>query len=130
MEISEERHGDVVAYTIMDVPWGRTLGIHDLVREQLSAGQRKIVIELGALATLHEPGLGEIVGAAALVVREVGPVAIVRPPLGSRARNRWDLALGTEFGDDGSKFRAFDTLDEALEFLARDIHGPPTDGTA
>lgn len=129
MEISEERHGDVVVLRVKETPWGQRLGMQDFVRERLSAGTRSIVIDLATLSTFHEPGVGEIVAAAAMVVREVGAVAIVRPRRGSGPRNGWDLVLGSDFGDEGSNLRAFESLDEALEFLARDTDGPPTDTT-
>lgn len=71
--------GDV---TVIDMDGRITLGegsalLHDLVRENLGRGRRKIVLNLGEINYIDSTGLGELVSAYRLVKSEGGALKLL-----------------------------------------------------
>jgi anti-anti-sigma regulatory factor len=111
MEIREGRHGEVVV-----LKCGGDLNLLNVrVRELTENPDRKLVIDystLGHVGTTH-------VGLAILATIRLRPVSGAVVVVCRNPEIREYIPCETP--------RMFHTLDEALEFLARDTDGPPTD---
>ena len=119
MEISEERHGDVVVLTAtVDHEGDLALLFDHLRRMETRPGMRLVLRFAGKGARLTEESAG-----VAMI-----PVVRLKPSGGKLVVVCSNPQIGLVMAclDTPEMFKS---LDEALEFLARDTDGPSTDAT-
>ena len=117
MEISEERHGDVLELRVKGTVNGHPPQLWHCVRGHLQTGERRLVVNLERVTWVSPlQGFGELLISKNATHRVQGKMALVyTPPEG--------------FCDGPSKpllesLNTFDTLDEALAFVRGQGDGP------
>jgi anti-anti-sigma regulatory factor len=125
MRVREKIRGDVHVLVLSgQLDRGRThdtLHILERVAILVAQGHTKVAIDMSAIRYLSARGHGEWISAWKLLQDAGGRMALVAAPNSE--------LLYPISGLDFSRLKAFKTLDSALEFLARDTDGPPTDTT-
>jgi anti-sigma B factor antagonist len=53
--------------------------LHDAAREQLARGRRSLVVDLAGVEAMDSLGIGDLIGAYALVSRQGGGLKLLRP---------------------------------------------------
>lgn len=82
MELQERKVGDVVvlALTINAHQRGQYEPFQELVRERLTGGERRFILNLAACDWIDSAGLGELIKAQVSVMRQGGKLVLAAVP--------------------------------------------------
>ncbi len=102
--------GDI---TVIDVTgrmsFGESGALHGMIRDLVSQGRKKILLNLGELSQLDSAGVGELVGSYSSVKKEGGELKMVglKPRVEEILKVARTLSVIEDYSDEQSALRSF-----------------------